>query len=133
MQKAHSMYFHLHDFWGKDRSVVTRSQYGESGNGEKIGHNGNVLYLNCSSGYMILCIFQNSQNNTSQRVSFTVCKLCLSGCDFKKQRVGHVSAGKYSCMKDSVFSISSSEILIDFSCIMHLCHLLQVEKSPQFY
>lgn len=32
------------------------------------------LYPGCGGGYTTLCVFQNSQNCTPQKMSFTVCK-----------------------------------------------------------
>lgn len=34
-----------------------------------------IYILICGGGYATVCIFQNSQNRTLKKVSFTVCKL----------------------------------------------------------
>ena len=39
---------------------------------------GNVLYLDCSGGYMTVCVYQNSQNCTARRVTSTVRKVSVT-------------------------------------------------------
>lgn len=38
------------------------------------GGEGAILYLDCAGGYPTLCICQNPQNCTPERVNFTLCE-----------------------------------------------------------
>ena len=51
----------------------------------------NVLYLDCGDSYMIVCVFQNSQNCTLKRINFIVYKLFLNKSDFVFVRVWIIS------------------------------------------
>ena len=39
---------------------------------------GNVLYFDCTGGYMTVCVYQNSQNGTVRRVTFIVCEVLVT-------------------------------------------------------
>ena len=50
----------------------------------KIWADGNIPYLCCDGGYMIIYFYQSSQNCICKWVKFAIYKLCFKKPDFKK-------------------------------------------------